>query len=129
VFVILTLWAVMGLDDTHWLTDVVVGVPLAVAIQAAVVPSPAMAGMRRWTTVALGAALTAIWLAALRAGQPLLSLPSALAWIAVVLTVCWPLGRQYSWRGQVHEPTDREDQSVDSTWPRTAPAGSTRATR
>ena len=35
-FVILTLWAVMGLDDTHWLTDVVVGVPLAVAVQVGI---------------------------------------------------------------------------------------------
>jgi hypothetical protein len=113
VFVILTLWAVMGLDDTHWLTDVVVGVPLAVAIQSAVVPSPAVAGIRRWTTVAVCTALTAVWLAALRAGEPLISLPSALAWMVVLVTVCWPLSRQYSWGGQVHAPTDRKDQSAD----------------
>jgi len=100
VFVILTLWAVMGLDDTHWLTDVVVGVPLAVAVQSAFVSSPGVAPLRRWTTVTACAALTLLWIGALRAGAPLLNLPPILAWIAVLATVSWPLGRQLQWGGQ-----------------------------
>ena len=96
-FVILTLWAVMGLDDTHWLTDVVVGVPLAVAVQSAFVPSPGVAPARRWTTVMACAVLTLLWLVAIRAGSPLLDLPPTLAWIIVLGTVGWPLGRQLQW--------------------------------
>jgi hypothetical protein len=98
-FVILTLWAVMGLDDTHWLTDVVVGVPLAVAVQSAFVPSPGVAPARRWTTVTACAVLTLLWLVAIRAGSPLLDLAPTLAWLIVLGTVGWPLGRQLQWGG------------------------------
>ena len=93
-FVVLTLWAVMGLDDTHWLTDVIVAVPLAVALQSAFVPAPGVAARRLWTTATACAALTLVWLVALRTGTPLLNFPPLLAWIAVVVTVAWPLNRQ-----------------------------------
>jgi hypothetical protein len=93
IFVVLTLWAVMGLDDTHWLTDVVVAVPLAVALQAAFVPASNVAPARRWTNVAACACVPLIWLVALRAGTPLLDFPPVLAWLAVLATVCWPLSR------------------------------------
>ena len=122
-FVILTLWAVMGLDDTHWLTDVIVGIPFAVALQSAFVPAPGVAPARRWVTVTACVALTLAWLLAIRAGTPLLDLPPLLAWMAVVATVCWPLSRQYSRRGQVHAPTDRKAPSTEPAWSRTAPAG------
>jgi hypothetical protein len=97
VFVILTLWAVMGLDDTHWLTDVIVGVPLAVALQSAFVPTPGVSESRRWGTVTACAVLTFAWLLGIRAGTPLLQLPPVLAWIAVLFTVGWPLSRQQLW--------------------------------
>ncbi len=103
-FVILTLWAVMGLDDTHWLTDVVVGVPLAVALQAAFVPAPDVASSRRWVTVTACVLLTVLWLVALRAGTPLLDFPPVLAWIAVLATVCWPLSRQLQSRARTPAP-------------------------
>ena len=89
VFAVMNLWAAMGLDDTHWLMDIVVSVPIAVAIQAAFV-----IGVRRtWIDVATCATLTAMWLIGFRAGVPLLSLPATVAWMAVAVTVCWPLIR------------------------------------
>jgi hypothetical protein len=90
----LTLWAVMGLDDTHWLTDVIVGVPLAVALQWAFVPADRVPQARRWATVVACMVLTVAWLLAIRAGRPLLDLSPMLAWIAVLGTVGWPLSRQ-----------------------------------
>jgi hypothetical protein len=99
-FVILTLWAVMGLDDTHWLTDVVVGVPLAVALQSAFVPTPDVTDSRRWVTVTACVVLTFAWLLAIRVGTPLLQLPAVLAWMGVLFTVTWPLSRQLRWRGR-----------------------------
>jgi hypothetical protein len=92
-FSLLTMWAVMGLDDTHWLMDVVVAVPLAVGIQAAFVGNDCEVRQRNWTTVLMGAGLTAVWLMAFRLGAPLPALPPVLAWIAVAGTVYWPLRR------------------------------------
>jgi hypothetical protein len=92
-FVVLTLWAVMGLDDTHWFLDVVVAVPYAVALQLAFVTGVAQTS-RRWIDVAICSALAGVWLAGLRTGSPLLSLPPVLAWAAVVATVWWPLFRE-----------------------------------
>ena len=85
LFVIMTLWATMGLEE-HWFMDLVVGVPLAVAIQS-------RAGARRRQRDAAGstrscAALTAAWLIGFRTGDTLLRLPMPVAWLAVVATVC-----------------------------------------
>jgi hypothetical protein len=93
LFVALTLWAVMGLDDTHWFLDVVVAVPFAVAIQLACVPSSVQSASRRWPDVILCSALTLIWLAGLRTAFPLLALPAAAAWTIVAITAWWPLTR------------------------------------
>jgi hypothetical protein len=92
-FSLLTLWAAMGLDDTHWFMDVVVGVPLAVAIQAGVVTRGFEAASRTWVTVLVCAAAAAAWLAGFRAGTPLLALPPIAAWAAVAVTLAWPLSR------------------------------------
>lgn len=93
-FVILTLWAAMGPDGAHWLMDVVVGVPLAVAVQSAFVSSRSGAPRHTWTTVTICVALAAGWILAFRLGAPILDMPAGLAWMAVVITVCWPLSRQ-----------------------------------
>ena len=73
--------------------DVVVSVPVAVAIQSAFLSHGFEAAQRRRTTVLVCAALTATWLLGFKAGQPLLSLPSVLAWGAVLGTLWWPLSR------------------------------------
>jgi hypothetical protein len=93
VFVALTLWAVMGLDDTHWFLDVVVAVPFAVAVQLAFVSSAAQSS-RRWIDVAVCSTLTVGWLVGLKTATPLLGLPPVLAWAAVAATVWWPLTRE-----------------------------------
>jgi hypothetical protein len=92
LFVVMNLWAAMGLDDTHWFMDVVVGVPLAVAVQSAVVRDEHDG--RRWADAMACAALTAIWLIGFRTADPLLRMPTAVAWLGVVATVWWPLSRQ-----------------------------------
>jgi hypothetical protein len=92
-FVLLTLWAVMGLEDTHWLMDVVVGVPLAVAVQCAFVNWRVESRRRTSITIAVALAMTATWLSVFRLGSPFNGLSPVLAWAAVLGTVCWPLIR------------------------------------
>jgi len=95
LFVVLTLWAVMGLEDTHWMMDVVVAVPLAVAIQTAVITRRVITARRCWTRVAICAAITAMWIIGFtRMPTLLFSLPRTAAWIAVLFTVWWPLSQQ-----------------------------------
>jgi len=92
-FAAMTLWAVMGLDDTHWFTDVVVAVPLAVAIQGTFVTGLRDDASRPWREVAICAAITAAWLINLKFPPLLLALPGVLAWAVVVSTIVWPLTR------------------------------------
>lgn len=94
VFVALTLWAVLSPVGSHWLMDVVVSVPVAVAIQSAFLSPAGESARRRWSTVGVCAGMTAIWLLGLRAGT-LVGLPWAMAWAAVLVTLWWPLRR---WR-------------------------------
>jgi hypothetical protein len=92
-FAALTIWAAMGLDDTHWFSDVVVAVPLAVAVQAAAVEQ-AIGSSRGRVTIAVCAAMTGLWLLAFRQGSVLLGLPRAAAWTLVIATAIWPLLRR-----------------------------------
>ncbi|MEN3339012.1 MAG: hypothetical protein V7647_2688, partial [Acidobacteriota bacterium] len=92
VFVLLTLWAVLSPEGSHWLLDVIVGVPLAVAIQSACLRRAGEDERRRWTTVLVCSAMTVVWLSGLRGGM-VLGMPSGAAWAAVLMTVCWPLAR------------------------------------
>jgi hypothetical protein len=89
LFAALTIWAAMGLDDTHWMTDLVVAVPLAVALQAAYVERPSAAKHQTLVIVSC-AALVAAWLASIRLAW-IVDLPSPLAWAAVASTIAWPL--------------------------------------
>jgi PAP2 superfamily len=100
---LMILWAAMGLDDTHWLTDIVVAVPLAVAIQLTFVTETANRSCR-WRDASCCAALCGLWLLAFRAAEPLLSLPKPLAWLAVVITVSWPLTCRGASLGKSYPP-------------------------
>jgi len=88
VFAVMNMWAAMGPGE-HWVMDLVVAVPIAVAIQSACV----IGSQRMWIDVTSCAALTAVWLIGFRAGVPLLNAPTAVAWMAVAVTVCGPLSR------------------------------------
>jgi PAP2 superfamily len=94
-FVLLTLWAVLSPEGSHWLIDVIVSVPLAVAIHAAFLPIGHEDPTRRRVTIGACGLLTAVWLLGLRSGI-LLDLPPAAAWMAVLGTVCWPLWRRHA---------------------------------
>ena len=71
--------------------DVVVSVPLTVAIHAAFLSSH-NEGARRWTTAGACAMVTAAWLVGFRTGW-VLHLPFVAAWVAVLGTLWWPLRR------------------------------------
>ena len=93
VFVLLTLWAVMSPEGSHWFMDIVVSVPLSVAIQTAFLSRGLQSARRTWTTVLVCLTVTFAWLFGFRAGAPLLSLPPIVAWAAVAGTLWWPLSR------------------------------------
>ncbi len=78
VFLLCTILSALGLGE-HYLVDLVVAFPYAVAIQAVSVP-----GARR--ALILAALLTGGWLALLRTGQPLFPSP-AVAGVASVITI------------------------------------------
>lgn len=94
-FAILTIWAAMGLDDTHWLTDVVVAVPFAVAIQAVFVARPLGAARAR-RDAAWCSAIVAAWLLAITKSGVLANLPAPAAWTAIAASIVWPLSRMRS---------------------------------
>jgi hypothetical protein len=102
LFVLMTLWALMGLNE-HWFLDVVVAVPLAVAIQAACVGQRTIArrtALMTATTVTTCLVMTMGWLVAIRIGAPALNMPAALAWAAVIATIGWPMFRLRAMRSR-----------------------------
>jgi hypothetical protein len=88
VFAVMNIWAAMGPGE-HWMMDLVVAVPIAVAIQLTFVDRPF--ALRRLVDVASCVALAAMWLIGFRLGAPLLSVPAGVAWMMAAATVCWPL--------------------------------------
>lgn len=86
-FAVLNLLATMGLRDAHWLTDLVVGAPLAIVVQALCSVALPAASRARWTAAALGAALIALWFAALWWAQGAFAALPGLSWLAVAATL------------------------------------------
>lgn len=86
IFVVLTLIATMGMRDAHWLTDLVVALPMAVAIQAAFTPMVPLQSAERWRTVFICAVLVGAWSLALRYGIPVFQKWPGLSWGAVAAT-------------------------------------------
>jgi hypothetical protein len=103
-FVILTLWAVMSPEGSHWFMDVVVSVPLTIAIQSAFLSRGFEPAGRTSSTVLVCLTLTFGWLFGFRAGTPLLGLPPILAWAGVVGTLWWPLSRRRATAPTAVEP-------------------------
>jgi hypothetical protein len=83
----------VGLDE-HWFMDVVVGFPVAVAVQSAFLTSRLAGVRRRLIDVSSCAVLSLAWLIAFRTGWPLLSVPMGSAWLITLATIVWPLYRQ-----------------------------------
>src|SRR5262249_4808108 len=91
VFAGLTIWAAMGLDDTHWLMDVVVTVPFVVAVQLMLIQSSPRSSMLVDATFCV--VLTGAWLIAFRHADLILRMPRWAAWTLVGATVVLPLSR------------------------------------
>jgi hypothetical protein len=73
--------------------DVVVSVPMSVAIQSAFLSRGFEPISRTWSTVLVCVIVTFAWLVGFRAGAPVLGLPPVAAWAAVAGTLWWPLTR------------------------------------
>jgi hypothetical protein len=86
-FVILTLVATIGLRDAHWLTDLFVALPMAIALQAAFTTGLSWRGAARWRVVIGGAVLVAVWFAVLRLGVSMVLAWPGLSW-ALVAASC-----------------------------------------
>lgn len=80
-FVIVTLAATIGLPDAHWLTDLFVALPLAVALQAACSPGLPFGARERWRAVIGGALIVALWFAILRFTAPQVAAIPGLSWL------------------------------------------------
>lgn len=83
VFVVVTLVATVGLHDAHWLTDLFVALPMAIALQAAFASGLPLSAAGRWRTMIGGALLVAIWFAVLRFAVPVVQAVPGLAWALV----------------------------------------------
>jgi hypothetical protein len=88
VFLGMTILATIGFGE-HYLVDLVVAVPFALAMQAACLKSTSWASDDRRVAFSGGAALAVIWIAMLRLG--LLHNSPPLAWCSVVATLALSL--------------------------------------
>jgi PAP2 superfamily len=88
VFLGMTMLATMGFGE-HYLIDLVVAVPFALAMQAVCLKSTSWASDDRRVAFSGGAALTVLWIAVLRLG--LLQNSPRLAWCSVVATLALSL--------------------------------------
>lgn len=90
VFAGLNLAATMGAEDAHWITDIIVAVPMTVAVCAAVMATMPWRGIRL-ATVVVGTALTAAAMGVLVSGVPVFRAMPWLSWLVVAVTVVPPL--------------------------------------
>jgi len=86
VFLFLTLLATLGLGE-HYFVDLVVAVPLSLALQAGFSASLPWRAPERWNAVLLGGSLVGLWFVFLRMGAPLYRVSPAIGWIAVAGTL------------------------------------------
>jgi hypothetical protein len=85
-FLFFTLLATMGLGE-HYFVDLVVALPLSLALQAAWTHSVSWRAPERRNALILGVGLTCLWLAFLRVGAPVYNQSLAVGWGAVILTL------------------------------------------
>ncbi|HTC89231.1 MAG TPA: phosphatase PAP2 family protein [Bryobacteraceae bacterium] len=86
-FLILTALATLGSGE-HYLADLIVAAPLALAVQAALLKSN---NVWRWAALTTGTALTLIWLIAFRMGGALSLQGDLLVWALVSGTIALPV--------------------------------------
>lgn len=86
LFAALYIAATMGAEDAHWITDLVVAVPMTVAVCAAVMFGTELRGARL-AAILVGALTTALALALLYAGIPLFRAIPGVSRLFVAATV------------------------------------------
>ncbi len=87
LFAVLNLFATMGLTDAHWITDLIVATPMAVAAQALCSTARPLRSRARWLAIGGGMGLVFAWFAALRWGIAVFESLPGLSWIWVVATL------------------------------------------
>lgn len=90
LFAALNIAATMGAEDSHWITDLIVAVPMTVAVCAATMLGTPLRGLRL-AAIAVGGATTAAAMALLYAAIPVFQALPVLSWIFVAATVIPPL--------------------------------------
>lgn len=85
LFAALNIAATMGAEDSHWITDLIVAVPMTVAVCAATMIDEPLRGLRL-AAIVVGAVTTAVALALLYAAIPVFQALPALSWLYVVAT-------------------------------------------
>lgn len=86
-FALFNLFATMGLPDAHWLTDLIVSMPLTVAVNALCNTALPLGSHARWAAVGGGFGLVAAWLVLLLVDLPFVELKAGVAWLAVIATL------------------------------------------
>jgi hypothetical protein len=86
VFLVLTFLSTLGLGE-HYLIDLVVAVPFAIATQASCDPTLPLSSAQRTRPIVIGFASTMVWLLLLRYCIPFFRLSPIISWIAVAATV------------------------------------------
>jgi hypothetical protein len=86
LFLGLTLLGTMGFGE-HYLIDLVVAVPFALALQAAWTTGLAWSAPARRQAVITGASMVAFWFAFLRVGIPLVLISPAIPWALIAATL------------------------------------------
>jgi hypothetical protein len=117
IFATANLFATMGVSDTHWLTDLVVSLPLTIGIQALCNVRLPFASRTRWRIVLACASLFVAWLILLWWGQPAFASAPVVAWLAIAGTVaaCWMMSRGVA-RSAGAEPRRRTSPIGRCSW-------------
>jgi hypothetical protein len=85
--------ATLGLGE-HYVVDLVIAVPFALALQAGLMAPGSAPEGRRWLTVGIGAGLTLAWLAALRSAAFVFQAPTLLIAGLTVVSVVLPFWQE-----------------------------------
>jgi hypothetical protein len=90
IFLLATAFSTLALGE-HYLVDLAVAFPFALAFQAAWTKAVPLASKMRYVPLLGGVALTVVWLVLLRYAIPIFQLSVVGTWAAVLVTVGWSM--------------------------------------
>jgi PAP2 superfamily len=93
LFLVGTAIATLGLGE-HYVVDLVIALPFALALQAGLMASPSAPEGTRWLAVGLGTGLTLAWLAALRSAAFVFLAPTVLVAGLTAVSVILPFWQE-----------------------------------